>query len=403
MAASSSCLRASSRARSSSSEGGSGASASAGVPGWPGSAWAWPLPPAAPDAAAPGGRVSGKHTSNNTWNACWSSGRLTRVVNRAARNWIRSARSTWRRHAKASTTSTMETETRASRRRRKTPSSAASSDRGGPHPCVPTISPMPAFRPTLPPPGRLVRLGVVLDARNPAGRLAEVARMCDRVGIGAVWVDDSAQPGLPPPPPSAPGAWTTLAALAPATTRVRLGAMLLAGRRPAPLLAAMAATLASLAGDRVEVSLLGQAQAPLRPYADAFLAELGTTGRPTVAVEVGDPEKLDREGLDWLVGVADDVLVTAADVDRVAETARELRAACALVGREPESLGVAVRLPVSVGRAFFKASARWDAEPAFAEPGAPRSPAPPPPEGWGGRPRFPGGSPPPASGAGPGR
>jgi alkanesulfonate monooxygenase SsuD/methylene tetrahydromethanopterin reductase-like flavin-dependent oxidoreductase (luciferase family) len=322
---------------------------------------------------------------------------------------------------------------------------------------------MPAFRPTLPPPGRLVRLGVVLDARNPAGRLAEVARMCDRVGIGAVWVDDSAQPGLPPPPPSAPGAWTTLAALAPATTRVRLGAMLLAGRRPAPLLAAMAATLASLAGDRVEVSLLGQAQAPLRPYADAFLAELGTTGRPTVAVEVGDPEKLDREGLDWLVGVADDVLVTAADVDRVAETARELRAACALVGREPESLGVAVRLPVSVGRTVTEARARWDAEPAFAElgppeqagvygtleqchqrviafahagvtdlrcvlpnaadvhdviaqvtamtvgtvaklaPGAPRSPAPPPPEGWGGRPRFPGGSPPPASGAGPGR
>ena len=302
---------------------------------------------------------------------------------------------------------------------------------------------------------------MVLDARNPAGRLAEVARMCDRVGIGAVWVDDSAQPG--PPPAKELDAWTALAALAPATTRVRLGAMLLAGRRPAPLLAAMAATLASLAGDRVEVSLLGQAQAPLRPYADAFLAELSDSGRPTVAVEVGDPEKLDREGLDWLVGVADDVLVTAADVDRVAETARELRAACALVGREPESLGVAVRLPVSVGRTVTEARARWDAEPAFAElgppeqagvygtleqchqrviafahagvtdlrcvlpnaadvhdviaqvtamtigtvdqlaPGAPRSPAPPPPEGWGGRPRFPGGSPPPPSGAGPGR
>ena len=285
--------------------------------------------------------------------------------------------------------------------------------------------------------------------------------MCDRVGIGAVWVDDSAQPG--PPPAKELDAWTALAALAPATTRVRLGAMLLAGRRPAPLLAEMAATLATLAGDRVEVSLLGQAQAPVRAYADALLAELGRPGRPTVAVEVGDPEKLDREGLDWLVGVADDVLVTAADVDRVAETARELRAACALAGREPETLGVAVRLPVSVGRTVTEARARWDAEPAFAElgppeqagvygtleqcqqrviafahagvtdlrcvlpnaadvhdviaqvtamtvgtvdklaPGAPRSPAPPPPEGWGGRPRFPGGSPPPASGAGPGR
>jgi alkanesulfonate monooxygenase SsuD/methylene tetrahydromethanopterin reductase-like flavin-dependent oxidoreductase (luciferase family) len=334
---------------------------------------------------------------------------------------------------------------------------------------------MPAFRPTLPPPGRLVRLGVVLDARNPAGRLAEVARMCDRVGIGAVWVDDSARPG---PPPAELDAWTALAALAPATTSVRLGAMLLAGRRPAALLAEMAATLATVAGDRVELSLLAAAGTPLRPYADALLAALpppgpgaaegpavggaplATPARPTVAVEVGDPEKLDREGLEWLVGVADDVLVTTADVDRAAETARELRAACGLAGREPESLGVAVRLPVSVGRTVTEARARWDAEPAFAglgppeqagvygtleqchqrvialahagvtdlrcvlpnaadihdviaqvtamtvgtvdklAPGAPRSPAPPPPEGWGGRPRFPGGSP---TGAGPGR
>jgi alkanesulfonate monooxygenase SsuD/methylene tetrahydromethanopterin reductase-like flavin-dependent oxidoreductase (luciferase family) len=358
---------------------------------------------------------------------------------------------------------------------------------------------MPAFRPTLPPPGRLVRLGVVLDARNPAGRLAEVARMCDRVGIGAVWVDDSARPG---PPPARLDAWTALAALAPATTSVRLGAMLLAGRRPAALLAEMAATLATVAGDRVELSLLADADTPLRPYADALLAALaapagaadgpevggaapatpppageGAAGeaaatpampaaasRPTVAVEVGDPEKLDRERLDWLVGVADDVLVTAADVDRVAETARELRAACGLAGREPESLGVAVRLPVSVGRTVTEARARWDAEPAFAglgppeqagvygtleqchqrvialahagvtdlrcvlpnaadihdviaqvtamtigtvdklAPGAPRSPAPPPPQGWGGRPRFPGGPGPGSpSGAGPGR
>jgi hypothetical protein len=231
----------------------------------------------------------------------------------------------------------------------------------------------------------------------------------------------------------------------------------------------MAATLATVAGDRVEVSLLAAADTALRPYADAFTAALAAPatgagarpgGRPTVAVEVGDPEKLDRETLEWLVGVADDVLVTAADVDRVAETARELRAACGLAGREPDSLGVAVRLPVSVGRTVTEARARWDAEPAFAglgppeqagvygtleqchqrviafahagvtdlrcvlpnaadihdviaqvtamtvgtvdklAPGAPRSPAPPPPEGWGGRPRFPGGSP---SGAGPGR
>jgi alkanesulfonate monooxygenase SsuD/methylene tetrahydromethanopterin reductase-like flavin-dependent oxidoreductase (luciferase family) len=303
---------------------------------------------------------------------------------------------------------------------------------------------MAAFQPTLAPPGRLVRLGVVLDARTQGGQIAEVARMCDRAGIGVVWVDDSVPSGLPPPPLEA---WTTLATLAPVTTRARLGAMLAAGRRPAPLLAAMATTLTALAGDRVEVSLLG---VEARSEVDDLVAGLDPSGpRPRVAVEAGDPERLDRERLAWLVGVADDVLLTMPDVDRVAEAARELRAACAITGRDPAGLGVAARLPVSVGRTVAEAAARWDAEPAFGAlgppgqagvfgtleqchdrvlalahagvtdlrcvlpnapdihdviaqvtavsvgtvaklaPGAPRSPAPPPPAGWGGRPRFP--------------
>jgi alkanesulfonate monooxygenase SsuD/methylene tetrahydromethanopterin reductase-like flavin-dependent oxidoreductase (luciferase family) len=323
---------------------------------------------------------------------------------------------------------------------------------------------MVAFRPTLPPPGRLVRLGVVLDARNPAERLTEVARMCDRAGIGAVWGDDSAQPGQPPPRLEA---LTVLAALAPATARVRLGAMLLAARRPAPLLAAMAGTLAALTGGRVEVSVLGVPDAWLRSYTDEFreaLEQPEGSGEPrggapvgrdglTVGVEVGDPERLDPGQVAWLAGVADDLLLTAADVERVAECARQVRAACELAGREPGTLGIAARLPVSVGRTVAEARARWDAEPAFAAlgpperagvfgtleqchervislahagvtdlrcvlpnaadvhdviaqvtamsigtvdklaPGAPRSPAPPPPEGWGGRPRFPSGVP----------
>ena len=288
--------------------------------------------------------------------------------------------------------------------------------------------------------------------------------MCDRAGIGAVWGDDSAQPGQPPPRLEA---LTALAALAPATDRVRLGAMLLAARRPAPLLAAMAGTLAALTGGRVEVSLLGVPDAWLRSYTDEFreaLEQPEGSGEPrggapvgrdglTVGVEVGDPERLDPEQVAWLAGVADDLLLTAADVERVAECARQVRAACELAGREPGTLGIAARLPVSVGRTVAEARARWDAEPAFAAlgpperagvfgtleqchervislahagvtdlrcvlpnaadvhdviaqvtamsigtvdklaPGAPRSPAPPPPEGWGGRPRFPSGVP----------
>src|SRR6266542_2644934 len=79
-------------------------------------------------------------------------------------------------------------------------------------------------RPTVAPPGRLVRLGVVLDTRNPLERLLEVARMCDRAGIGALWVEDVEEAGVGPAPAAGVGdagddaprldAWTALALLA---------------------------------------------------------------------------------------------------------------------------------------------------------------------------------------------
>jgi alkanesulfonate monooxygenase SsuD/methylene tetrahydromethanopterin reductase-like flavin-dependent oxidoreductase (luciferase family) len=306
---------------------------------------------------------------------------------------------------------------------------------------------MAAFQPTLAPPGRLVRLGVVLDARSPGARLAEVARMCDRAGIGAIWMDDSAPPGTSPatdPRPSGglgmrpPDPLAGLRELAPVVGRASLGAML-DGRRPVP-------ALDGLPRERLELTLLGDARAEV----DRLRAGVGgDLPRPRLAVEVGDPEQLDRERLAWLAGVADDVLVAAADVDRAAEQARALREAFGLAGRDPGSLGVAVRLPVSIGRTVAEAAARWNAEPAFANlgpptragvfgtleqchervialahagvtdlrcvlpnapdvhdviaqatamtvgtvatlsPGAPRSEPPPPPEGWGGRSRFP--------------
>jgi alkanesulfonate monooxygenase SsuD/methylene tetrahydromethanopterin reductase-like flavin-dependent oxidoreductase (luciferase family) len=317
---------------------------------------------------------------------------------------------------------------------------------------------MAAFQPTLAPPGRLVRLGVVLGARVLGARLAEVARMCDRAGIGAIWMDDSALPGASPPSQdplpsggldmSPPDPLTGLRELATVVGRAALGAML-DGRRPLP-------GLDGLPAGRLELTFTGQDG---RAAVDELLGVLDASGgrtapprtppRPTVAVEAGDPERLDRERLAWLARVADDVLVVAADVDRAAEQARALREAFALAGRDPASLGVAVRLPVSIGRTVAEATARWDAEPAFAAlgpptragvfgtleqchervialahagvtdlrcvlpnapdvhdviaqatamtvgtvaklvPGAPRSEPPPPPEGWGGRSRFP--------------
>jgi alkanesulfonate monooxygenase SsuD/methylene tetrahydromethanopterin reductase-like flavin-dependent oxidoreductase (luciferase family) len=302
---------------------------------------------------------------------------------------------------------------------------------------------MAAFRPTLAPAGRLLRLGVVLDARDPARRLTEVARMCDRAGIGAVWTDDSAPPGPRPGAPDAPpDPLAGLRALAPAVARASLGAIL-AGGRPLP-------PLQGLPVERLELTLPGDARGELDRLRGGF--GVGRP-RPTLAVAVGDPGRLGRERLTWLATVADDVLVAAADVEAVAERARTLREALAAAGRDPASLGMAVRLPLSIGRTVAEAAARWDAEPAFATlgpparagvfgtleqchervialahagvtdlrcvlpgapdihdviaqatamtvgtvatlaPGAPRSEPPPPPAGWGGRSRFPGPSP----------
>jgi len=328
---------------------------------------------------------------------------------------------------------------------------------------------MPDARPTSPPPGRLLRLGVVLDTRNPVGRLTEVARMCDRVGIAALWLEDT------PEPTPRLEAWTTLALLAPATGRARVGALLDTGRRPPATLAAMAATLGAAAGDRLELCLRGAPPSAgpsrLAPYVEAFLDALaetavpagldagasslsaavrsGPAARPTLSVEAAGPEQLA-----WAVGIADDLLLPGRDADgaalpfdQVLAAAGEARRACLAAGRDPATLGIAARLPVSIGRTTAEAHARWQAEPVFAglgrpeevavfgtlerchdrvielahagvtdlrcllpnsldvhdviaqvtamtigtvaqlAPGAPRSPAPEPPVGWGGRPR----------------
>jgi len=283
-----------------------------------------------------------------------------------------------------------------------------------------------ALHPTVPPLGRLLRLGVVLDARNPAGRLLEIAGMCDRVGIGAVWADEL----------------RILALLAPVVERAHLGLTLGSGADLGGLLDGDALDGAS--GERLEVTVRDASP----PSLEAVRAAVGGRSRPKLAVEVAD----DRDVAAWL-GLVDDVLPVAGTVDQVAGAAAALRQVAAGLGRDPATLGIAARLPVSVGRTVTEAWARWGAEPAFAAlgppqeaaifgtleqchervialahagvtdlrcvlpntadvhdviaqltamtigtvdkllPGAPRSPAPPPPPGWGGRPRFPTGSP----------
>ena len=285
------------------------------------------------------------------------------------------------------------------------------------------------------PAGRLARLGVVFDGRTPQGHAGSLARMCARAGIDAVWLagpldgtplDD----GLDP--------WAEALDLAPSLQGAAIGVLTEAS-------GAIAAGVARFLrrGARLEIALLGAAGpgTTLRETRDA-LADAGMRVRLSVlARSLGD--------LGLILGVVDDVLLSAWHSQDLESAADESRAAAAEAGRDPASLGVAALLPVSIGRTVAEASARAEMDPAFARfghpseigifgtleecqdrvialahagitdlrcvlpatpdihdviaqltaiavgttdvlvPGSLRSPSPPPPDGWGGRPHRP--------------
>ena len=78
---------------------------------------------------------------------------------------------------------------------------------------------------------------------------------CDRLGIGSVWFMDHLYPPALPRVPSFE-AWTTAAALAAVTERIRLGHLVLAnGLRHPALLAKMATTLDHASGGRLNLGI----------------------------------------------------------------------------------------------------------------------------------------------------
>jgi alkanesulfonate monooxygenase SsuD/methylene tetrahydromethanopterin reductase-like flavin-dependent oxidoreductase (luciferase family) len=373
--------------------------------------------------------------------------------------------------------------------------------------------------------------------------------MCDRAGIGALWVEDLAEEpgaGVAPEPPGGAGrgvgggarvdAWTALALLAGEVRRARVGAVLDAAAWPPGRLARMAATLGALTGGRLELTLRAgapRAAAAVRALRAALAATtvpaalapaaggapagppvlLAAPGPaydsaalpaevPTIAVQLQPPAGADagtgeaqgtrgagEAGADRGPGSAaagrsageaevgsgageagadrgpggqgpvgalgealalvDDLVLPTAPLAATLAAAAATRQAALRAGRGPATLGVAARLPVSVGRTSAEAQARWEAEPSFAAlgsfeeaglfgtleqchdrvvalahagvsdlrcllpnaidihdviaqltamtigsvdklvPGAPRTRVPEPPAGWGGRSRFP--------------
>jgi alkanesulfonate monooxygenase SsuD/methylene tetrahydromethanopterin reductase-like flavin-dependent oxidoreductase (luciferase family) len=287
---------------------------------------------------------------------------------------------------------------------------------------------MTPFDPSRPPPQRLARLGVVLDA----GHLDEclrMARLCDRAGIDAIWIADRGRlAGIVSLLDQAPAAdpWTVARSIAPTLERSRIGVLLdtfVEGFDLAP------------EATGIEIAL----PAGLIGRAAAFRSGGSRVG--AIVGGFGD--------LVTVLGGVDDVVLPAWRFPDLENAADEVRAEAVEHGRSAGSLGVAALLPVSIGRTEAEAAARADADPAFEAighpartgifgtledcqdrvialahagitdlrcvlptsldvhdviaqltgitlgttdvlvPGALRSPAPPPPDGWGGRPPAP--------------
>ena len=303
-----------------------------------------------------------------------------------------------------------------------------------------------SFDPTVPPAGRLARLGVVFDGRTPHGHAGPLARMCARAGIDAVWLagpldgtplDD----GLDP--------WAEALELAPSLPGAAIGVLVEGSDR---LVADVARFLGhSEKGDggtrgpagRLEIALLDAARNGTTPRAARDALDAGGVGARLSALARSPAD------LGQILGVVDDVVLSAWHSEDLETAADESRAAAVEAGRDPASLGVAALLPVSVGRTVAEASARAEMDPGFVRfghpsdigifgtleecqdrvialahagitdlrcvlpatpdvhdviaqltaialgtidvlvPGSLRSPSPAPPEGWGGRPHRP--------------
>lgn len=303
-----------------------------------------------------------------------------------------------------------------------------------------------SFDPTRPPIGRLARLGVVFDGRTPAGDVAPLARMCARAGIDAVWLAETLE-GTPLDGEIDP--WAEARDLASVLRAAAIGVLVEGSAQLATDvtgfldLRADGERSASGSSAGFEIALLGAGADRSTPSSirDALA---GSGLRVRLSALARSPDDVGP-----LLGAVDDVLLSAWHSPDLETSADESRAAAVDAGRDPASLGVAALLPVSVGRTVAEASARAEMDPAFASfghpadigifgtleecqdrvialahagvtdlrcvlpatpdihdviaqltaitigttdvlvPGSLRSPSPPPPEGWGGRPHRP--------------
>jgi alkanesulfonate monooxygenase SsuD/methylene tetrahydromethanopterin reductase-like flavin-dependent oxidoreductase (luciferase family) len=177
--------------------------------------------------------------------------------------------------------------------------------------------------------------------------LAQIASMCDRAGIDILWVRE---------------AWESLTVAAAESRRARLGAVLMAGERTPNAVAEMARILNETIVGRLELGISSRAESLERYVRELrdLLRGSDPDQAPILSVEAATP----REAR-VAAGLADNVLIPAGAMTDPALAVAEVKKACGAVGRDPRTLGVAVELPVSIGRTSAEALARAEAEPLF--------------------------------------
>src|SRR5438093_1461714 len=112
---------------------------------------------------------------------------------------------------------------------------------------------MTRHTPSKPPPGRLVRLGVVVDAGQPESRTSELARLCDRAGIDTVWLGGNGDIGADPDD-QARDIWSLGATLMSTFRHAGLGFIAGANLEPETALAAIR-ELSRAHPDRVDITI----------------------------------------------------------------------------------------------------------------------------------------------------
>ena len=213
-------------------------------------------------------------------------------------------------------------------------------------------------------------------------RTLEVARAADASAIESIWVFDHFHTTPDPTDEPVLEAYTTLSALAGATSNVRLGQIVTcAGYRNPALLAKMVTTIDVISGGRAILGLgAGWKEEEWRAYGYGFpdkrerLAQLKDTleiatrmfapGRATyegqlssVAGAINEPKPIQRPRIPILVGgngrnvtwrlaarYADELNLDAMPVDDLREAMPVIRSRCEEVGRDPATLSVSVHL-----------------------------------------------------------